>query len=933
MTKFFITILYLIPFICVSQITQDTLYEKEMDLVKHYLRKDKLDSIMFQAQKMFDNYDINCEQKGRIYQKVGLCHYYAGKDEEAVRFLKDSTILVWQKCEGIDDFHFFSATRILIETLSQNKRLKETKEWIQFLESNPSYLENQNLSSLFKYYNLAGKIYSNSDDFFTAERYFQKAYSTLQLNKKWIHKYSFSYYNEYAGHLNEYGLYDKSIDFFNKANNHYYKKYDKFIYYCNILSPLIASKRLEEANIISDSLKKELVTIDDLGYSSYALKQITKLEIAKKNFDDAKKVMLKLDSINNANEFNISSNAYSEDLKASLSFKEGDYEASIAHTNNAINLLVNYENEETKIEISNKELNYDNATIINAESLKLILKNAFEITYEQYKKKQNSDNIKTLINIASGISTLYTKNRKSYSSEVSSLTQLSKTYDFYGRVMDIVSDYYQKTKDESILEKLIWLSLNNKNDILTSLLNTKNIYKKNLTSTSFNKLTELENSKRKIELNIIKSKKQKTSEINDSLSLVYINTKQKIEELKKKEKRNNPTLIKELLESENSFKKFNIKDALTKNSALIDIFYGKNYIYISAITKNNLHLNKIAKEKNIESTLIKLIDNIQNYGNLSEYKKSSLSIYTSVLKETFKFLERDNIENICVLNDGFLHEIPFESYWRGNSYLVEDYNFIYLTNIAKLKSLKSQKINSTLGFATTYSKKLNQNINTALNTQNISLSSLNSSLSEITVTEEAFPGSVFLNEKANISNFKNQLNSNNDILHLALHGLLINENTSALIFDDNNKDFILKSSEVYKMDIKSRLTILSACYSGKGEIFSGEGIRNLARAFLYAGSENIIPSMWSASDISNKEIVEDFVTQLKESKNIALSLTKAKRNYLINVSPAYSHPSYWSNMIFMGSPQSQSNIGFGNKLFLLILVPIGLIILFFLKKK
>ena len=929
MTRITFIIFIFFSHYCNSQITQDTIYEKEIDVLKQYLKKKPVDSIKMQVNKIFDNYEINCIQKGRIYQKLGTKLYYRGRDEEALNILRDSTILVWQQCNDLDPKHYFSAVRVLIELLDQNKRLDEAKHWIKFLESNPKHFENQNQRTVFKYYNLVGNIFSATDDYFTANEYYKKAFSILEENEKWSYRYLFQYHNTYAIHLFENNKIDESLKHYKLARQHLYWDDDDFIYYCNILSPLIASEKFEEARTIADSLKTKLLSTDDLGYKSFALKQLVKLEIANHNFEEAQIIINELDSINVDNNFNIANLAYNEDLKATLAFNQGDYELSKKFTNKAINELIdNY-----KIDIDNSDINFDNCSIINAESLKLILKNAFDMASAQFKKTQEKDDLSTLLNIANGISELYKKNRKSFGSEIGGLSQLSKTYNFYDKIMDIGSEYYIHTADKSVLDKLIWLSLNNKNDVLINLLKNKNIYQRYLDAPTFNHLLELENKKRIIELKISNNRSNSDNSTSDSLTQIFIETKQKIEELRSKESKKNPKIDYELKLSESSFQKFDIQKALKANTALIDIFFGEKFVYISSVTKNITELYKVELTAGLVKEIQAIISNLHDYGNINEFKELSKSVYNKILYKVVSDLENQNISNICILNDGILHEIPFESYWTGQNYLVEKFNIIYLTNIAKLKSNKVANLKSNSGFATKYSENLNGQLNKAINRSDIVLSSLNSSLSEIEITQSAFPGQIFKNEEASKLNLIKAIAKRNDILHLALHGLVIDDDNSAIIFDDHSKDFILNSSEVYKLNIQNKLTILSACYSGKGRIYSGEGIRNLARAFLYAGSQNVIPSMWSASDVSSQEIISKLVSELKERKNISQSLTKSKRDYLSSTSPAYAHPSYWSNMIFIGSPQIEGNFLTSNKTVLIAAVGLLFLIFFYFKMR
>ncbi len=85
--------------------------------------------------------------------------------------------------------------------------------------------------------------------------------------------------------------------------------------------------------------------------------------------------------------------------------------------------------------------------------------------------------------------------------------------------------------------------------------------------------------------------------------------------------------------------------------------------------------------------------------------------------------------------------------------------------------------------------------------------------------------------------------------------------------------------EIYNLDLNAELTVLSACETGLGKIQEGEGIIGLTRALLYAGSKNIIVSLWQVSDESTKELMIDFYENYlkdEDRNQFAAHLRKAK---------------------------------------------------------
>ena len=61
-------------------------------------------------------------------------------------------------------------------------------------------------------------------------------------------------------------------------------------------------------------------------------------------------------------------------------------------------------------------------------------------------------------------------------------------------------------------------------------------------------------------------------------------------------------------------------------------------------------------------------------------------------------------------------------------------------------------------------------------------------------------------------------------------------------------DGFLRLDEVTRLRLNADLVVLSACRTGQGRLYSGEGVTGLARAFLYAGSRGVVSSLWSVDD-------------------------------------------------------------------------------------
>jgi CHAT domain-containing protein len=78
---------------------------------------------------------------------------------------------------------------------------------------------------------------------------------------------------------------------------------------------------------------------------------------------------------------------------------------------------------------------------------------------------------------------------------------------------------------------------------------------------------------------------------------------------------------------------------------------------------------------------------------------------------------------------------------------------------------------------------------------------------------------------------------------------------------------ILTASEVAGMELSNTfLVVLSACDTGIGAATTGQGIIGLRRAFVQAGAQNLMTTLWPVSDAATADIMTRFYALLKTGK-------------------------------------------------------------------
>ncbi|MFK8163619.1 MAG: CHAT domain-containing protein [Lewinella sp.] len=143
-------------------------------------------------------------------------------------------------------------------------------------------------------------------------------------------------------------------------------------------------------------------------------------------------------------------------------------------------------------------------------------------------------------------------------------------------------------------------------------------------------------------------------------------------------------------------------------------------------------------------------------------------------------------------------------------------------------------------------------------------------------------------------------------LHFATHGF-VNEqfpDLSGLALypgtTGGTDDDFLSVGEVYNLKLKAKLVTLSACETGLGKVANGEGVLGFTHAFLYAGAQNLLVSLWQVQDKATSNLMVDFYrrTLTEGDKGLSGNLRAAKLQMI--KAGGFSHPYYWSPFVLIG---------------------------------
>lgn len=102
------------------------------------------------------------------------------------------------------------------------------------------------------------------------------------------------------------------------------------------------------------------------------------------------------------------------------------------------------------------------------------------------------------------------------------------------------------------------------------------------------------------------------------------------------------------------------------------------------------------------------------------------------------------------------------------------------------------------------------------------------------------------------------------------------------------------------------LVVLSVCKTGLGDVQAGGGVYGLRRAFLQAGAESLVMSLWAVPDKETQELMVTFYENLLSGKMTRVqALRQAALHQMQVVKERYGspHPLYWGAFVFLGEPE------------------------------
>lgn len=329
---------------------------------------------------------------------------------------------------------------------------------------------------------------------------------------------------------------------------------------------------------------------------------------------------------------------------------------------------------------------------------------------------------------------------------------------------------------------------------------------------------------------------------------------------------------------------------------LLEYYIGKENSWLF-ILKPDRPIRLIKIDTNTESDCLKFHDFFSNRSKITQYPADYLrQAYNLYVKSG---INEANSNNLIIIPDGQLSKIPFEALITENKINASLVNAPYVllnNNIAYDFSARTFVENNmcrnepfSVFFAPSYS---GRNLLPDLPSQKFEREAITNYLGRV---------KYYDGKNADLDTLR-QLRKGK-VLHVAAHAFA----TDALPPRIECADSTLYINELYHLPLQFNLTVISACESAAGGIQRTEGSISLARAFYYAGSAQIMSSLWKTDDAAAGVLLSEFYKQYQYSATMK-ALQRAKKNFINKASTASeASPFFWAGFIITGSPTPVQN--------------------------
>ena len=352
------------------------------------------------------------------------------------------------------------------------------------------------------------------------------------------------------------------------------------------------------------------------------------------------------------------------------------------------------------------------------------------------------------------------------------------------------------------------------------------------------------------------------------------------------------------------------RELLNPNTALIEYALGEQQSYVWVLTREGFISAALPPRAEIE-------------GRVAAYRKelaqgaSALTVRGALARLDAlgaEFYHRDLLapvetafgpaRRLIIVPDGALAYLPFETL-GGKTRMIERFAVGYAPSASVLAALRSRSEGSSKP-----SRILLAFGDPVYTARGFDFTRLPNTRAEVTAIRSLYPADasrVYLGAEASEESVKGEQLDQYRFLHFAAHGYYDEEQPlrSGIVLSlsgDSRQDGVLQVPEIMRLRLRAEMVSLSACQTGLGKLLAGEGVMGLGRAFLFAGADSLLISLWNVNDASTATLMKRVYENINRGLPRDEALRQAKLSLLRSQEAVWRHPYYWAPFVLLGNP-------------------------------
>jgi CHAT domain-containing protein/tetratricopeptide (TPR) repeat protein len=367
--------------------------------------------------------------------------------------------------------------------------------------------------------------------------------------------------------------------------------------------------------------------------------------------------------------------------------------------------------------------------------------------------------------------------------------------------------------------------------------------------------------------------------------------KEEMDQLEQHIRQNSPFYFQSFVDTANISLQDVQTGILMDHQGLLEIFSGDSSGYSLFITKKNVYFNRINKA-DFDSTARSFLSYLSNLALLNGQFYNFLSTSYHLYKLVF---QNNPVPNgrIIISPDG--QNFPFEALVTSPSAVSPAY-FLYEHAVSYTYSARYLLTH----FATnTFNSRGNfLGVAPVQYASGSALASLQGSdLSLIQIGSYFNRVHNLVTTDASRNNFQKQY-SGYKIIQLYTHASDSSNQEEPVIYFADSALYL--SDLIQENKPETRLIVLSACETGNGKLYKGEGVFSFSRGFASLGIPSSITNLWAVDNKSTYRITELFYKWFSRGIPIDIALQKAKKEFIQQASKENKLPYYWAATMLAG---------------------------------